>query len=456
MRIIIFFSAIILAACSAEVSAADVVLQPQHRAYTHADALFSDVPVVPKVQYVYQNPQSRCRDTVTVYRSQDGAPLLEITSSMASRVPRLTVDTVLITADGEIARRAHASWLNGEWESKNYNVRTINDHVRWSLSPKFWRPTFSDNIVLHDYDSQGQWTKASVAQGDNSMLESPLIERNVVNELTPDEIRMTEAYEAMLVDVDSEWNGQLMIGMLIMVVAGLLAAFTLTAQSVSEAVRGKVAGYLVGILATCGFLYLFNVMLFTYGMAVSVGSAFLFLVLMCWYIRYTVMHLEDNKALSNRDASNPFAVTVFAMALVGWWAGLAIYAAWWSGAICAVIFAAAPILSVPNRGLRCPKCHRMGTYRHTSDADVKHEFVTSNRTGADCEEATVKHIRRFRKVYECSACGLREVSPTFSQEVVEKKVRKRLLDTGDVASPSASSSVRPSSNSAVDYRSDYI
>lgn len=370
-----------------------------------------------KITVRYRNFHSPVE--VTVYADSAGRPLIAIEHTKAQIGTRERYDTTLLTTHGMVLRRGKMTTLDGEFEKHDVYVAD-NVDLKWSHYPEY--TNFKPELVGTKVDQAGNWTEAHGYFPPN-MDPDVSATREVSYTLTPEETDMVSHYEAMRDELSGSAPRQLeKIGFLLLAIAVAAAAFTLLNKGINGKIRGYIAGPLVG-LTSCAGIYL---------SAIYIGNRLHsteFAAILCAvYIlalsafRYkTVLDLEDDLSLSNDDVKGRFVLTGFALLLIGWSIGAELWQTWWAAGLTAGVFSL-PIFSVPLRGERCAKCHRVNAVKNVEDIDLGTRIHTLEHNRADRTTYTISTYRKFKSRRRCSYCGYEYITPEKEVLVSKKEV----------------------------------
>ena len=449
--LLIFLSA--LSTVSGEVRTVGI---PKDGILMPVDSALNTLPAAPKVTWIYPASQTFARDTITLYRDEAGNPLVIIQTRQYPQGGVVLRDTLLIAENGTQVRSATAGWKNGVKDDTRYKVRDDIDLPDWKLSPDVDVPMYAKGVVGYMPDSNGDWTRASVYYDDSSMDERVFIERNISYGLSPAETQMVKHYAGMRATLDSSNMNLTIVKIAIMIIAMALAMFTMKADKVSHALRGKLAGRLVGPVAIVGYYMLMTDINYNYGLLPAILFIVAFLVAMSIYVHEIVIGLEDDRTLTNDEASNPFTITALMMVFAGWITGAMLGGVWWVALLCAILFGAVSFIAVPDRGLRCEKCHRMGTMQLVDDIEHGVEIKTRRHIHENYEEGVVESYRRHSEVYKCYSCGHREVMPERKSMVARKILRMPAWSSGGAMASAKEKSRAEKALENIDYKDPYL
>ncbi|MCM1070215.1 MAG: hypothetical protein NC210_10470 [[Clostridium] fimetarium] len=354
---------------------------------------------------------------VTVYADSAGRPLIAIEHTKARKGTRERYDTTLLTTQGMVLRRGKMTTLDGEFERHDVNV-VYKSETKWSHYPEY--TNFKPELVGTKIDQAGNWTEAHGYFPPN-MDPDVSATREVSYTLTPEEADMVSHYEAMRDELSSSALGQLeKIGFLLLAIAVAAAAFTLLCKGLNAKIRGYIAGPLVG-LTSCAGIYLsaiyINNRLHSTEFAAILCAVY---ILALSAFRYkTMLDLEDDRSLSNDEVNGRFVLTGFALLLIGWSIGAELWQTWWAAGLTAGAFSL-PIYSVPTRGERCAKCHRVNAVEKVEDIDLGTRIHTMEHNRADRTTYTISTYRKFKSRRRCSYCGYEYITPE-KEELVSRK-----------------------------------
>lgn len=447
---------IFMAALSAVAGEVRTVGIPKDGTLMPVDSVFNTLPAAPKVTWIYPASQTFARDTITLYSDEAGKPLVIIETHQYPQGGMVLRDTLLIAETGRPIRLASAGWINGVKDDTRYKVRDDIDKPDWKLSPSVDVPLFTKGVVGYMPDSNGDWTRASVYYDDSSMDDRVFIERDISYELSPAEAQMIKHYAGMRATGESFRMNRTLLGIAILIIAIALAMFTMKADKVSHALRGKLAGRLVGPVAIVGYYMLVMDINSNSGLLPAILFTAAFLVAMSVYVPEIVIGLEDDRSLTNDEASNPFTITALMMLFAGWMTGAMLGGVWWVALLCAILFGLASFITVPDRGMRCEKCHRMGTMELVDDIEHGVEIKTHRHIHETYEEGVVESYRRHSEVYECYDCGHRTVMPERKSLVTRKMVRMPLWHSGAAKAPAKEPSRAEKALGNIDYKDPYL
>lgn len=439
---IVALAALMLCSAGVEIRSADFVDVPSRHEVLDVDSVFT--VVAPNAKSVFKYRVFRSEESVTLYSDSLGRLLLAIHEATSADGKRVNTDTVLISPDGYQKRSARQSVYEGKPE--NYKVYVANG------KDALWKHYCSeivakDGLVGTEPDANGNWTELHVIGfGTDRMLAKPTVTRQTSYTLTPEESEMLRHYEKMRSDIDVRFSGYAGIGFILLIVAAVIAVYTLKSRTLSDKLRPRLAGWASGPIALVGFYTVFENLNALTGNTGAGIVGIIFILLMAWYFRRIIVMLEDNENLSNQQVYNPFIFAKIGLLFIGWMVGGFLFHVWWAALLTAGVFAI-PIFSVPDRGERCGRCNKVGAVKH-ADTENCGFRIESKREG---NYMVSRKWQRVREVRRCKYCG-------YEYRMPEKDGRMEWEKFNEIApAPSRASKEKPLSRAdkalqSIDYK----
>lgn len=443
---IVALAALLLCSAGVETRSADFVDVPSRHEVLDVDSVFT--VVAPNAKSVFKYRDIHSEQSVTLYSDSLGRLLLAINEGIYAGGKRVNTDTALISPDGYQKRLAVQSVYEGKTEKYKVYVSDSKD-VLWThyCSEIAVQP----GLVGTDPDANGNWTELHViGLGTDRMLAKPTVTRQTSYTLTPEESEMLRHYEKMRTDIDVKFSGYAGIGFILLIVAVVIAVYTLQSRTLSDKLRPRLAGWASGPIALVGFYTVFENLNALMGNTGAGIVGIIFILLMAWYFRRIIVMLEDNENLSNSQVYNPFVFAKIGLLFIGWMVGATLFHIWWAALLTVGVFAI-PIFSVPDRGERCARCHKVGAVEH---AETEHcgFRIESKREG---NYMVTRKWRRVREVRRCKYCG-------YEYSMPEKDGRMEWERFDEIApAPSRAPKETPLSRAdralqSIDYKDPYL
>lgn len=375
----------------------------------------------PKVAFGYSSVMSDI--TVTVYSDSVGNPLLAIENSVLKSNGRFASDTTLISSEGLILKHSHLLTENG---------RQIQYLTYVVEKPEFrWKPNFKqanrikENIVGKNPDNAGNWTEAHNYYGDSGIDQEPCLRREISYAITPEEQELVNRYILEKSEIESGSPDKFFNIGLLLLALGIAAALTAAkASGIGPDARRYLAGPAVGALTSFGLYFVWRHVFIHYGTTWSCALCVFYIAAYALYHRAIAMKLEDDRSLSNSEATVPIVLTILCLLYNGWMIGAETWGQWW-GALLTAIFFAIPAMSKPDRGERCGKCHRLGTIVNIGEIDLG--ITTDVKEERYSNEVLLvrERFRKFRPKYKCTECYYEYLGQEQSAKI-EREVLKRM------------------------------
>lgn len=392
----------------------------EHTCLTRDSLFMLDIPSA-KATVTYRDFHSQ--KTVTTYTDENGHTLLAIVESPAYKVPRVNIDTTLLSPSRQIIRKIKATYLDGKIEK--YRIYDSEDpELLWEHIPEGTALINSDLIGIR-HDSHGNWTELHNRYGTDQMDPDANAHREISYQLTPEEQEMLARFTSMRSSVRNQKTGYLTIGLIIFLIGAVIAIYTLTAGNISDSLRPKLAGIASGPLVITGFYLAWTHLHQLTGTVPAVIAGTVFVLLMSLYMRHIIVMLEDNEKLSNWEIEKPFIITKIGLLYIGWTTGALLWGIWWGALLTMAVFAI-PIFSVPDRGERCSKCHKVGGVRHVKDIECGFRIETKRHSGYGYDDVVVRKIRRSKTLRRCVRCGYQYETPEKDAGTIWEKTSREL------------------------------
>lgn len=403
---------------------------PARHEVVSSDSLYLLSTPAAKISYCYSDMYAD--NSVTVYSDDNGIPFLAIETSQTRKYNNFATDTILLTVDGLVSRRAHSLIKNGQ--QSQYSAREIKKpETRWA-HVLHSSSGINEQLVGVDYDSNGNWTVAHNYYGEYGMDPKPSVTREISYSLSEEEREMANRFASLRADVeDQSPDKSVYIGLLLLALGIAIAIIVTKLDSIGPDTRRYLAGPAVCLLTAIGLYILWQYILSVYGVTWACALCILYVATYTYYHRNIAMKLEDDRTLSNSEATIPIALSVLFLALTGWMIGAETWGTWWSALLTAVFFAI-PVVSKPDRGERCDRCHRLGTI--CKIGEIEQGITTDINEERYTNEVLLvrKRFRHFQSKYRCKSCGNEY---TGAKEV--KQIEREVLDRKPIAKAPAAS-----------------
>lgn len=375
----------------------------------------------PKVSFDYSDVMGD--RTVTVYSDSVGNPLLAIENCVLKSNGRFMSDTTLLSSEGLMLKHSHLLTENGrQIQYRTYVVEKPET---------FWKPDFTrtnrinENIVGENPDNAGNWTEAHNYYGDSGIDQTPCLKREISYAVTPEEVELVNRYTLEKSEITSGSPDKVFNIGLILLALGIAAALTATKISgIGPDTRRYLAGPAVGALTSFGLYFVWRHVFIHYGTTWGCALCILYIAAYALYHRNIAMKLEDDRSLSNSEATIPIILTILCLLFNGWSIGAETWGQWWAALLTAIFFTI-PVMSKPDRGQRCAKCHRIGTIVNIGEIDLG--ITTEVKEERYSKEVLLvrERFRKFRPKYKCTECYYEYLGQEQSTKI-EREVLKRM------------------------------
>ncbi len=433
------FAAIFLATVTTQARSFMTVPTPDDAVIVSRDSLHIASPPAMKVSYDYKDFHTF--HTVTVYNDSTGTPTVAVEKTTYTASGRVHVDTTVITPDGMKIYKAKISMLNGELE-KHTATKIKKADTPWDCTPPL--SVVREQMAGLDRDSHGNWTSAHGYYGNKGIDPESSLTREISYSLSPDESAMLAHYEEIR---EQSYNRQPefydYLGFILLAIAAAIASYGLKNEDISNRKRRMLAGPVMGVPACAGIYMTWIYVYLNFGTAAAVVLCAVFLS--CWahFHRVTVMRLEDDFELSNHETRPPIVITSILLFLTGWLIGASMWGVWWAAILTAGCFML-PMLSVPDRGERCARCHRMGAMVDDGTVDAGTKKVVNHEQRGNLDAVVTRVYSLYRTRRKCRFCGYEyltyEKTGEILSEVVETTTPVRRAPQRSSSNDSSSSS----------------
>lgn len=394
-RTIVILAALLLSSVSGMARQSEYVSVPSQYEMVNVDSVFT--VVAPDAKSVLKYRDFYSERSITLYSDSFGRLLMAIDEASYGDGQRINTDTLLLSSEGYLVRRACQTVYKGKLEKYKVYEADAKETV--------WKYYCSEiqvqsSLVGVAPDANGNWTALHIGIGGGKMRGQPTITRQTSYSLSLAESEMLSHYDNLRTGITTKHFDFVGIGIAMLVVAAVIAIYTLRSRTLNDKLRPRLAGFASGPIALVGFYIIFENFNSLFGSVAVCIVGIMFILLMSWYFNRIIVLLEDNEALSNNQVYTPFIFTKIGLLFIGWMIGATIFHVWWAALLTLIVFGI-PIFSVPNRGERCEKCHKVGAVQHAETENCGFR-IDSKREG---NYMVIRKWNRVREVRRCKYCG---------------------------------------------------
>mgnify|MGYP000020927942 FL=1 len=389
----------------------------------------------PSAKAIYDYSDANAVNRITIFTDANSQIRVAEEAAFCPRSGIERMDSLMFDPEGNQFRSVLKSEVNGQ--TKDDMVYEAEERtLRWNHHCNLY--VNSDMLVGTNLDDHGNWTELHKGYGGETMGPEPIITRENFYSLTAGEERMLQGYENVLQDINTGKAGNTGIGLLLLLTGLGLGLYVLLNKNMDFRRQALLGGWLAGPVAIVGFYAMWENMRTLFGDIPGAVAGAVFILLMCYYFRVIIIRFEDNEELDNGQVTTPFVLAKVLLLFVGWMVGGMLWGTWWAALLTTGAFAL-PIFAVPDRGERCPKCHKMGKIRKVETIVCGQK--TKERTSGNYIISTT--YERYKTRRTCSHCGYSYLTSEQDGRVLAESRREIPRQARPKATPASPSSAEP-------------